>query len=259
MREASAIGLLLALSAAVAAQSEAGKPSLESGAAEAAAREQDEAAIAYKLTPTIYRVTDQRSAFDANLRANKGPQVAWIGHYQRGAEFQQTRIGYEHEIEIPAGRIVAGGQYATRGFFGGSVTMEWGRPMFGVLGIGRTNLKEYYNLDFDPNDAIRYGLGWRLSGQTTVQLFQVRDDRAQPGNRVTHLAVRTRPSSRTRIAVDLFRRSGWNYEGDEPQVVRAIGLSVTLDYDRYFARLAWDPNVNFTGDDMVRFALGMRF
>lgn len=256
-----------ALSATVSAQTGAAsagsepraEPRSEARPVEATLREQDEAAIAYKLTPTIYRVTDQRSAFDVNLRANKGPHIAWIGHYQRGSEFQQTRVGYEHEIEIPNGRIVAGGQYATRGFLGGSATIEWGRPVFGLLGIGRTNLKEYYNLDFDPNDAIRYGIGWRLSEQSTVQLFQVRDDRAQPGNRVTHLSVRTRPASRTRITVDVFHRSGWNYEGDPPQVVRATGLSVTLDYDRYFARLAWDPNVNFTGNDMVRFALGMRF
>ncbi len=256
MHRAIAMAISFALSAAVAAQT---GPDGDAASAQALAREKDEAAIAYKLTPTVFRVTDQRSAFDVNLRGNKGPHTFWVGHYQRGSEFQQTRAGYEREIEIPNGRIVAGGQYATRGFFGGSVTMEWGRPVFGIVGIGRTNLKEYYNLDFDPNDAVRFGLGWRLSEQTTVQLFQVRDDRAQPGNRVTHLSVRTRPSSRTRITVDVFRRSGWNYDGDEAQVVRATGVGVTLDYDRYFARLTWDPRVNFSGNDMMRFSLGMRF
>lgn len=250
MRTESAGILMFVLSAAAAAQ----------GSDQAApVREQDAAAIAYKLTPTVYRETEQRSAFDVNLRGNTGPHTFWGGHYQRGSEFQQTRIGYEHEFEIPNGRIVAGGQYATRGFFGGSVSLEWGRPVFGVLGIGRTNLKDYYNLDFDPNDAVRFGLGWRWSEQTTTQLFQVRDDRAQPGNRVTHLSVRTRPSPRTRVTLDVFRRSGWNREDAEPQVVRATGVSVTLDYDRYFSRLTWDPNVNFTGSDMLRFALGMRF
>lgn len=250
---------LFVLSAAAVAQTGSGSAAAGPGSAEQAARDKDEAAIAYKLTPTVYRVTDQPSAFDVNLRANKGPHTAWIGHYRRGSEFQQMRLGYEHEIEIPGGRVVLGGQYATRGFFGGSVALEWGRPVFGLLGIGRTNLKDYYNLDFDPNDAIRFGLGWRWSEQTTVQLFQVRDDRAQPGNRVTHVSLRTRPSQRTRLTLDVFRRSGWNRDGEEPQVVRATGVSVTLDYDRYFTRLAWDPNVNFSGSDMVRFALGMRF
>src|SRR5438105_12801841 len=49
----------------------------------------DEEAIAYKLTPTLYLTTNQRTAYDVNVRANRGAQTGWVGFYQRSNEFQQ--------------------------------------------------------------------------------------------------------------------------------------------------------------------------
>ncbi|MDO8630232.1 MAG: hypothetical protein Q7R41_07040, partial [Phycisphaerales bacterium] len=43
--------------------------------------------VAWKLTPSLYRETAGRSAFDLNLRGNRDNDTFWIGHYQRGSEF----------------------------------------------------------------------------------------------------------------------------------------------------------------------------
>jgi hypothetical protein len=42
---------------------------------------------------------------------------------------------------------------ASGGFWGGRVGTEYGNTFFVGAGIGRTNLRNYFNLNFDPNDA----------------------------------------------------------------------------------------------------------
>jgi hypothetical protein len=217
-------------------------------------------AIAWKLTGTRLEETKQRPALDVNLRGNHGPHTFWAGHYRRGEEFQQARLGYERQLEIPVGRIIASAQYATRGFFGGAATAEIGTgSAFGLAGWGRTNLKPYYNLNFDPNDSILYGGGWRKSKDTVVTLYQMRDDRLRTGQRITHFVLRTKPEQRTRWTADLFHKSGGSSSEDDAHPIRGTGFAIAYDYERYFARIARDPKVNFTDSDMWRFAAGMRF
>lgn len=215
--------------------------------------------IRFKLTPTYYWTTNEPGAGDVNLRGTLGPHTAWAGYYQQTNVFRQARAGYEYAHELPFGRVVLGAQAASQGFLGGAVGAEIGRgPVFGVIGWGRTNLRPYFNLNFDPNDAILFGAGWRPGEDTQVVLFQVRDDRLDTGQRVTHLVLRTRPTARTRVGIDLFHRSGLTAAEDGVQI-SATGLGITCDYDRWFARVAWDPNVNFTLNDMIRLAIGARF
>jgi hypothetical protein len=219
---------------------------------------EDARAIAYKLTPSIYFTTNQPTAFDINLRGNLGAHTAWIGFYRRSTEFEQLRIGYENNIELPFGRITPSIQYATRGFLGGSLNAEIGERWFGLVGIGRTNLKDYFNLNFDPNDAIMLGLGTRALPKTTLSAYQIRDDRLGTGQRVFHLVARIKPDDRTRWTFDLFYKEGRATPDDESKV-RAAGASVTYDFSRYFVRVALDPNVNFTPEDMLRVSVGLRF
>jgi hypothetical protein len=218
----------------------------------------DEEAIAYKLTPSFYRTTNQPNAYDVNLRANLGTHTAWVGYYQRANEFQQLRLGYEDTIAVPFGHLTPSFQYATRGFLGGSVNAEIGERYFGLLGIGRTNLKDYFNLNFDPNDAILIGAGTRAIPHTTLSAFQIRDDRLGTGQRVFHVVARIKPDDRTRWTIDVFHKEGRATAEDEV-TVRGTGLSVTYDFDRYFVRLASDPYVNFTRDHMVRLSMGLHF
>lgn len=218
-----------------------------------------EGPIAWKLTPTYYSSTSQAPAWDINLRGNTDTQTAWVGYYRRQEEFQQLRFGYERPMEWTAVRLVPSLQYASRGFLGGSLYAEIGERHFGVLGWGRTNLKDYYNLNFDPNDAVTFGVGTRALPRTTLTLFQIRDDRLDTGQRVTHLVARTKPTEKTRWTLDVFHKEGRPDADPASERVRGTGATVTYDYGRYFARVASDPYVNFSNDHMVRVALGVRF
>lgn len=162
--------------------------------------------IAWKFTPGIYRETGGRWASDLNLRGSSEADTFWIGRYQRGGEFEQTRAGYERQLTVPFGRVIVSGQLASRGFLGGSVTLEASAasvlssaaPFVVLLGWGRTNLKPYYNLNFDPNDSVLIGAGWRPDERTALTVFQVRDDRLRTGQRVTHFVLRQKTGARSR-------------------------------------------------------------
>lgn len=221
-----------------------------------------EGTAAYKFTPTVYLTSTQPNALDLNVRGNLGAHAAWIGYYQRSSGFSQLRLGYENSIAIPfghlTGHLTPSLQYASRGFLGGSLNLELGERYFGLLGIGRTNLKEYFNLNFDPNDAILVGFGTARVPKTTLSVFQIRDDRLGTGQRVVHVVARVKPDEHTRWTFDLFHKEGRQSAEDET-VVRGSGIAVTYDFDRYFARVASDPHVNFSRDHMLRIALGLRF
>ena len=217
--------------------------------------------IAWKFTPTLQSETAQRSALDLNLRGNRDDDTFWVGHYQRGAEFRQTRAGYEYQFSLPVGRLIGSAQYATRGFLGGSATLEAGSggPWFALLGIGRTNLKPYYNLNFDPNDSVLLGAGWRPDERTALTVFQVRDDRLGTGQKVTHAVLRQKTGGRTRWTFDVFHRRGRVDADPGSELVDATGFTLTCDQEPWFARVAWDPKVNFENSNMTRLAIGIRF
>ena len=52
--------------------------------------------------------------------------------------------------------------------------------------------------------------------------------------------------------------SSWRGLVDGEMIHRA-GLTLGYDWPRYFVRLAWDPKVNFTSQDMLRVQAGTRF
>lgn len=235
-------------------------PSLPAAAIErgeaAGGREEGAAATSFKFTPTYYRTTNERPAYDLNLRANRQAQTGWIGFYRRGEEFQQLRLGYEHALELAGGRLVPSVQYASRGFLGASATAEIGERHFGMLGLSRTNLKDYFNLNFDPNDSVLLGAGTRALARSVLTLYQIKDDRLGTGQHVTHFVLRTSPDAGTRWAVDVFTKAGRTADGEW---VRGTGATLTYDFGRYFARIAHDPYVNFTPERMLRMAFGWRF
>ena len=118
-----------------------------------------EAGIAFKLTPSYYRISDGNNAADLNLRAGYGNHVGWVGLYRDRSGYEDFRAGYEKHADLGAVRLVLSAQVASGGFLGGSVNAEAGGATFALLGFGRTNLRPYYNLNFDPNDAITLGIG----------------------------------------------------------------------------------------------------
>lgn len=223
------------------------------GAAEASS----DSGWAFKLTPSYYATSHQAAATDTNLRANNGPHAFWLGYYRQGNAFEQTRAGYELTYETSWGKWVPSAQVASHGFAGGSLNAEIGHPVFALLGLGRTNGNDYYNLNFDPNDSIVYGLGTRLLPKSTVSLFTVKDDRLHTGQRVTHAVWRFQADDRQRWTVDASTKHG--RPGPNEMSVSGQALAVTFDYQAFFVRLARDRKVNFTADDQTRVSLGARF
>ena len=222
------------------------------------ARAADDEAIAYKFTPDFYSTTNEHSAYDLNLRGKLGPHAAWIGYYRRGEEFDQLRAGYEGTFKTPIGTLIPSAVVATHGFVGGSVNALIGDRYFGIVGLGRTNLADYFNLNFDPNDAVTFGAGTSAIPDTTLLLFQVKDNRLHTGQRVNHFVARTGDyANGFRWTVDVFHRSG--RETPDSALVRGTGVALTCDYHEFFVRVANDPHVNFTPDRMVRLAVGVRF
>src|SRR6185295_19161371 len=111
--------------------------------------------VDWKLTYTQHVTEAEHDAFDVNLRGTRGETVFWLGHYRRAEEFQQSRAGVEQTLSLGWGKAVISGQAATRGFLGFASQAEIGSDRLRLIaGFGRTNLKPYYNLNFDPNDAI---------------------------------------------------------------------------------------------------------
>jgi hypothetical protein len=214
-------------------------------------------AWAFKLTPSYYFTTNQPGAYDLNLRANYGAHAVWIGYYQQNNVFEQARTGYEYTIQIPFVQVVPSIQVATHGFLGGSIITQIGDSIYAILGFGRTNLHEYYNLNFDPNDSITYGVGTRLLPNSTLSLFAIKDDRLDTGQIVTHLVWRVLSDDRQRWTIDLSSKHGSPTAG-EPSV-SGPGLTVTYDFRDVFVRLAQDQKVNFSTDNQTRLSVGLRF
>lgn len=236
---------------ATAASADAARPGEEAATATGGS------AWAFKLTPSYYVTSHEHDATDVNLRANYGPHATWIGYYRRGGEFEQTRTGYEYTAVMPFGQIVPSLQLATHGFVGGSINAQIGGDVYALLGFGRTNTRDYYNLNFDPNDSVVYGLGTKLLPKTNLSLFTVKDNRLHTGQMVTHLVWRFWPADGQRWTVDWSAKHG-RASADDPSV-SGQALSVTWDYRDWFLRLARDNKVNFTQDDQTRFSLGLRF
>lgn len=211
--------------------------------------------VAYKLTASLYRTGAGERAADVNLRGGSGPHVAWFGFYRSENGYEQSRAGYENTTALPFGKLVSSLQFASRGFAGISETAELGGDHYFLLGLSRTNLRDYYNLTFDPNDSMLYGIGSHtLIPKTQAYLFTVKDNRLDTGQRVTHLVLRWQPIDASRWTLDVAQKSGLGEER-----VNATGVTLGYDFDRYFVRAAYDPKVNFSAQNMARASLGVRF
>ena len=210
----------------------------------------------YKLTFGRYASSDDNPAIDVNLRAGLGPHTAWFGMYREHAGFRQARAGYEYRLEADASRTTFSIQSASGGVAVGSITAELGGASYAIVGFGRTNVRNYVNLNYDPNDAITLGVGTRAIERIELSLFQVRDDRLHTGQQVTHLVLRRRFDGGQRLSVDLYTKRGLDSDG-----VYVNDRSWSLGYDRgpLFVRFAHDPHAGFTPANQNRLSFGTRF
>lgn len=210
----------------------------------------------YKLTLGHYASNDGNPANDLNLRGTLGPHTAWLGVYQDHAGLSQWRSGYERRDDFGLLRSVLSLQNASGGAWVGSASAEVGGTSYAIVGWGRTNLRNYINLNYDPNDAITVGAGTRAIDDTELSLFQVRDDRLGTGQRVTHAVWRRRFQDEQRLTVDLFAKRGLTAGG---QFVHDRSLTLGYDRGRWFGRLSHDPHAGFADATQNRVSVGTRF
>lgn len=219
--------------------------------------------LAFKATASHYANSNQPSGDDYNVRANYGSHVAWIGRYTQGqgadnAALDQTRIGYEYVMPMPFGQITPSIQTASGGFWGASLSAQIGSPkLYAIVGLGRTNLRTYYNLNFDPNDAVTLGLGMRLPDKALLSTFVVRDDRLGTGQTVGHVVWRKDIGNGQRLTVDVARKQG--RPDAQSESVSGNMMSFGYDYRNVFAKVTRERKVNFANNDQTRVAAGFRF
>lgn len=141
------------------------------------------------------------------------------------------------------------------GFASISAQLETGDDWFVGAGLGRTNLRPYTNLNFDPNDSWTVSAGRRMNTGETFYLLQVRDNRLNPDQQHIHADYRKPLSDGDRVTVDVLYKNG--LVGNA--TIHKWGVTLVYDWPRYFISLAYDPKVNFSADNMFRTLLGMRF
>lgn len=193
---------------------------------------------------------------DVNLRNSSAAGNLWLGYYasrQRGES--QLRGGWDHAFEVDGMRISPSVQAASMGFASFSVQAEAGESWFVGAGFGRTNLRPYSNLNFDPNDSWMISMGKRSAAGEVYYLQQVRDNRLNPDQQHIHAYYREPLSEGQRITLDLLYKKGRVAD----TLIHKWGMSVTYDWHRFFIGFAYDPKVNFTADNMFRTSIGLHF
>lgn len=208
----------------------------------------------WKLTAGGY-FYDGYSGSDVNLRWRSNDTSTWLGVYTDQSFGTQARAGADTSID--AGKylkIQPSLQVASGGFVGGSLNLQAGDSWFGIAGIGRTDARPYFNLNFDPNDAVTFGGGHHAANGAAYMLFVVADDRFHTGQRDWHANAQI-PFGDAHATVDLMHKSGLGDAGR----ISAWGCSANWDWPKYFIRLAYDPYQNFFAQNAWRFAAGVRF
>jgi hypothetical protein len=209
----------------------------------------------FKLTLGWYRYSGNTEGVDTNLRHTSDLGNAWIGFYREpAAGISQWRAGWDRTFGATL-RVSPSIQLASGGFVGGSIQAEAGEPWFAGVGLGRTNLRPYVNLNFDPNDSYMISAGRREEGGRIFMLQVVRDNRQNPDQRHFHFYYRQPLAGGERLTIDTLYKVG-TVEGE---VIRRWGASATYDWPRFFVRVARDPKTNFTPVDAWRLSVGTRF
>ncbi len=224
---------------------------------DAALHEEAAGAKPLKFTAGYYQYSSLAGQ-DVNLRYRSGDASFWFGAYHDREFGSQSRAGLEGAFKPVSNlglSLQPSLQVASHGFVGGSLTAEIGEPWFVLAGWGRTNLKPYFNLNFDPNDAISLAFGRREENGRTFYLMAVADDRLHTGQKHLHFVSRLPMGHGERLTVDVLHKIG---EGDAGPV-NAWGASVAYDWKDWFVRLASDPRQNFSATNAMRLSVGTRF
>jgi hypothetical protein len=210
--------------------------------------------LPWKLTVGEYAYANYAGT-DVNLRWRAADTSAWVGAYSDQVFGTQARAGADTSLSVGQYvQVQPSVQAASMGFLGGSVNLQVGTAWYGLAGFGRTDARPYFNLNFDPNDALTFGAGHHAEGGISYLVFVVADDRFHTGQRDWHANVQI-PFGDSHATLDLLRKSGLTDAGP----ITGWGFSANWDWPRWFLRLAYDPHQNFSAQDAWRFVTGIRF
>ncbi len=210
--------------------------------------------LAWKLTVGEYVYSTYQGS-DVNLRWRDKDASVWAGIYSDRVFGTQARVGADTSLDLTAGfQLQPSFQLASMGFIGGSLNLQAGDEWYGVTGFGRTNTKPYFNLNFDPNDAVTLGAGHHSDDGVSYSVFVVADDRFRTGQRDWHANFKI-PFGTSHGTFDLLRKTAAADAGR----IKGWGFSANWDWPSWFVRMAYDPYQNFSVQNAWRFATGMRF
>ena len=210
--------------------------------------------LPWKLTVGEYAYANYYGT-DVNLRWRQDDTSAWLGVYSDEVFGTQARAGADTSWNIGSYvQLQPSIQAASMGFLGASLNLQVGGPWYGLAGFGRTDARPYFNLNFDPNDALTFGAGHHADSGLSYLLFVVADDRFHTGQRDWHANVQI-PFGDSHATLDLLRKSGLTDEGR----ITGWGFSANWDWPKWFLRVAYDPHQNISAQDAWRFASGVRF
>jgi hypothetical protein len=210
--------------------------------------------LAWKLTLGQY-VYAGYAGSDLNLRWRRDETSSWVGIYTDRIFGTQARAGADTSIDVgPYLKVQPSFQLASRGFVGGSLTLQVGGAWYAITGLGRTDTRPYFNLNFDPNDALTLGAGHVAANGASYSVFIVADNRFHTEQRDWHANVQI-PFGNSHATLDLLRKSGLSDSG----YITGWGFSTSWDWPTWFLRLAYDPHQNFSVENAWRFAGGVRF
>ena len=172
---------------------------------------------------------------------------AWVGVYSDASFGSQFRAGADSTLQVAKYlQLQPSLQLASRGFVGGSFNVQVGAAWYGIVGLGRTDARPYFDLNFDPNDAMTYGVGHNEDSGASYSVFVVEDNRFRSGQRDWHANAQI-PFGLSHATVDGLHKSGFGDAG----YVNAWGGSINYKSPRWFARLAYDPYQNFSATEFV--------
>jgi len=209
-----------------------------------------------KLTFGVY-FTPGNQAYDLNLRRQFGPLTAWIAGYYDPHNNQLIRVGAQYDYKKDWFHFIPTIEVATTKGVSGSLYSELGSgKTFAIVGVARTNLKAFFDLFWDPSESVQLGVGHKISSYDRIQAYSIFDVRLHTEQQNTHVLWRHKLNATNGITFDGVFKSGHT---DSGVLIHKVGIGMYYDRPKWFWKLYYDPNVNFSSHTMVRTGIGLKF
>ena len=209
-----------------------------------------------KLTFGVYFTPGAR-VYDLNLRHQFGNLTAWIAGFYDPKSNKLLRVGAQYDYKKGWLHLVPTLEVSTTRAMSGSLYSELGSGRtYAIAGIARTNLRPFFDLFWDPGDSVQLGIGHKISNYDRIQGYTIFDVRLHTEQQNTHVLWRHKLNANNGITFDAVFKTG---HGDSGEFIRAAGIGVYYDREKWFWKLYYDPHVNFSDRTMVRTGIGLKF